>query len=148
MRSRERSSGRESFLFSPVFSSAFSTSPRRTVSSSISAAHFLSLTVKMKISRPTSMIAATAMIYTVYFIYGCPEVLKTLPRTSTRIPPTVPTRFMIAFALERKGFTVTSGISATAGERKVAIATRTTRRIPMKATITHILFKVIFRTSC
>ena len=94
------------------------------------------------------MIAATAMIYQVYFIYGCPEVLNTLPRTSTRIPPTVPTRFMIAFALERRGFTVTSGISATAGERNVAIAIRTIRRIAIKVMMTQILFKVIFRTSC
>ena len=38
---------------------------------------------------------------------------------------------MIAFALERSGFTVTSGISATAGERKVDMAIRTIIRMTM-----------------
>ena len=39
------------------------------------------------------------------------------------MPPTAPIRLMIAFARERSGFGVTSGISATAGERYVPIAT-------------------------
>ena len=52
-----------------------------------------------------------------------------MPSASTMIPPAVPVRLMIAFALERKGLTVTSGISATAGERKVAIATSTTSSV-------------------
>ena len=41
---------------------------------------------------------------------------------------------MIAFALERSGFGVTSGISATAGERNIAIETSTKRSISMKIT--------------
>ena len=39
------------------------------------------------------------------------------------MPPTAPIRLMIAFARERRGLGVTSGISATAGERYVPIAT-------------------------
>lgn len=45
-----------------------------------------------------------------------------------------PQRLMIAFACERRGFGVTSGISATAGERNVAIAISTKRRITMYTT--------------
>ena len=41
---------------------------------------------------------------------------------------------MTALALERSGFMVTSGISATAGERKVAMATRITSSTAMKNT--------------
>ena len=54
---------------------------------------------------------------------------KPMPSTSTQMPPSVPIRLMMAFALERRGFTVTSGISATAGERNTDIAASTTTRI-------------------
>ena len=37
------------------------------------------------------------------------------------MPPAAPIRLMTALALLRRGFIVTSGISATAGERKVAM---------------------------
>ena len=43
-------------------------------------------------------------------------------------------RFMMALALLRRGFTVTSGIRATAGERKVAMLTSTTSSKTMKNT--------------
>ena len=49
-----------------------------------------------------------------------------MPSTSTKMPPAVPIRLMIAFALDRSGLMVTSGISATAGLRNVAIAIKTT----------------------
>ena len=42
-----------------------------------------------------------------------------------------PQRLMTAFACERRGLGVTSGMSATAGERKVAIAMRTRSRMTM-----------------
>ena len=45
------------------------------------------------------------------------EVANTMPSTKTRMPPAVPIRLITAFALERKGLMVTSGISATAGLR-------------------------------
>ena len=45
-----------------------------------------------------------------------------MPSTSTNIPPAVPIRFIIALPCERSGLTVTSGISATAGDRNVAMA--------------------------
>ena len=41
-------------------------------------------------------------------------------------------RLMMALALERRGFMVTSGINATAGERKVAMDTSTTSSSAMK----------------
>ena len=44
-----------------------------------------------------------------------------MPSPSTNIPPKVPIRLITAFAFERNGLIVTSGISATAGERKSAI---------------------------
>ena len=47
-----------------------------------------------------------------------------MPSASTRMPPALPIRLMTALALERSGFSVTSGISATAGERNVAMETR------------------------
>ena len=47
------------------------------------------------------------------------------------IPPTAPIRLIMAFAFERSGFTVTSGISATAGERKVDMETRVMRSAAM-----------------
>ena len=51
-------------------------------------------------------------------------VANTEPNMSTRMPPAVPMRLMMALALDRRGFMVTSGISATAGDRKVAMAMR------------------------
>ena len=42
------------------------------------------------------------------------------------MPPAVPIRLITAFAFERKGFIVTSGINATAGERNEAIEINTT----------------------
>ena len=45
-------------------------------------------------------------------------VPSTNPSASVRIPPTAPIRLMTAFAFERSGLMVTSGIRATAGERK------------------------------
>ena len=61
-------------------------------------------------------------------------VANTMPSTRTNMPPAEPIRLMMALALLRRGFTVTSGISATAGERKVAILTRTTSSRMMKNT--------------
>ena len=61
------------------------------------------------------------------------EVLNTIPSTSTRIPPAVPIRLITALALLRRGFTVTSGIKATAGERKVAMAMSTTHSTRMNS---------------
>ena len=52
-------------------------------------------------------------------------VAKAMPMASTRMPPAVPMRLMTAFALLRSGLMVTSGMSATAGERNVAMATST-----------------------
>ena len=40
------------------------------------------------------------------------------------MPPAEPMRLMTAFAFERRGLSVTSGMSATAGERNTAIDTR------------------------
>ena len=57
-----------------------------------------------------------------------------MPSTSTRIPPAEPMRLMTALALERRGFKVTSGISATAGERNTAMDTRITNSRAMKNT--------------
>ena len=54
-----------------------------------------------------------------------------MPSTSTKKPPAVPIRLMMALALERRGFRVTSGIRATAGERKVAMAIRMISSTPM-----------------
>ena len=54
-------------------------------------------------------------------------VANTIPSASTRMPPAEPIRLITALALERSGLTVTSGISATAGERKVDMATSTIR---------------------
>ena len=57
-------------------------------------------------------------------------VANTMPRISTRMPPAEPMRLMTAFALLRSGFMVTSGMSATAGERNVAIESSTTSSSP------------------
>ena len=59
-------------------------------------------------------------------------VAKTMPSASTRMPPALPMRLMTAFAFDRSGLIVTSGISATAGERKVAIAMSVIRSSAMK----------------
>ena len=59
-------------------------------------------------------------------------VAKPMPMASTRMPPPVPMRLMTAFALLRSGLMVTSGMSATAGERNVAMATSTTSSSAMK----------------
>ena len=48
------------------------------------------------------------------------------------MPPALPIRLMTAFAFERRGFGVTSGISATAGERKIAIESSTIRSSAIK----------------
>ena len=61
-------------------------------------------------------------------------VANTMPSTSTRMPPAEPIRLMTALALLRRGFTVTSGISATAGDRNVAMLTSTTSSSAMKNT--------------
>ena len=47
------------------------------------------------------------------------------------MPPAAPMRFMTALALLLSGFMVTSGMSATAGLRKVAILSSTSSRMPM-----------------
>ena len=57
-----------------------------------------------------------------------------MPSTSTRIPPAEPMRLMTALALERRGFKVTSGISATAGERNTDMDTRITSSRAIKNT--------------
>ena len=59
-------------------------------------------------------------------------VAKTMPMASTRMPPAAPIRLMTALALLRRGLMVTSGISATAGERKVAMASRISSSTAMK----------------
>ena len=48
------------------------------------------------------------------------------------MPPALPIKLMTAFALERSGLIVTSGIRATAGLRKVDIATRMIRSRTIK----------------
>ena len=48
------------------------------------------------------------------------------------MPPKEPIRLMTALALLRSGFGVTSGISATAGERNVAMLTSTMSSSPTK----------------
>lgn len=53
---------------------------------------------------------------------------------SISMPPTAPIRFMMALPLLRSGFGVTSGISATAGERYVAIAISTSPKPTKKST--------------
>ena len=58
-------------------------------------------------------------------------VANTMPSPRMMMPPAVPMRLMTAFALERSGLIVTSGISATAGERNVAIASSAISRMPM-----------------
>ena len=70
------------------------------------------------------------------------EVAKTIPKTSTIMPPAVPVRLIIALAFERSGFTVTSGIRATAGERKIAIEIKTTRRVAINPIRGHGFSKV------
>ncbi len=55
-----------------------------------------------------------------YFVLpsACFSVLRsTIMRTVAKMPPMYPTRFIIAFALLLSGFSVTSGMYATAGER-------------------------------
>ena len=51
-------------------------------------------------------------------------VANTMPSASTMMPPALPIRLMTALALDRRGLGVTSGISATAGDRKVAMLSR------------------------
>ncbi len=48
------------------------------------------------------------------------------------MPPTAPIRLMMALPLERKGFGVTSGIRATAGERYVPMAIKSSPSTMMK----------------
>ena len=55
------------------------------------------------------------------------------------MPPAAPMRFITAFALLRSGFIVTSGISATAGLRKVAMLSST-----ISSTATKIISGVLF----
>ena len=59
---------------------------------------------------------------------------NTIPNAKTRIPPALPIRLMMALPFERRGFIVTSGISATAGERKMDMDTSTTSKRTMKNT--------------
>ena len=75
------------------------------------------------------------------------DVPNTAPRPRTMMAPAVPVRLMTAFALERKGFTVTSGMSATAGERKVAMVMSRTRRTTIKVMRGAIFFRVRASTS-
>ena len=75
------------------------------------------------------------------------EVANTIPRIKTMIPPAVPIRLMTALALERRGFTVTSGMRATAGERKVAMAMSTTSRVAIKPTRGQMLVRVSSQVS-
>ena len=42
--------------------------------------------------------------------------MKTIPRMRTMTPPAAPIRLITAFAFERSGLGVTSGIKATAGD--------------------------------
>ena len=51
-------------------------------------------------------------------------VANTMPSASTIMPPALPIRLMTALALDRRGLGVTSGISATAGDRNVAMLSR------------------------
>ena len=57
-------------------------------------------------------------------------VAKAMPSARMMMPPAVPMRLMTAFALLRRGLMVTSGMSATAGERNVAMAMSTTSSTP------------------
>lgn len=56
-----------------------------------------------------------------------------------RMPPTAPIRLMIALPFERSGFGVTSGISATAGDRYVPIAMRSKPSTMMNETVFAVL---------
>ena len=58
-------------------------------------------------------------------------VLNIIPIARTIMPPAAPIRFIMALALLLRGFIVTSGISATAGDRNVAIDTSVIRRTAM-----------------
>ena len=82
-----------------------------------------------------------------YCIYLLLEVLNTIPSTRTKIPPAVPIRLIIALPLERRGLTVTSGISATAGERKIAIEMSVRRSTATKLIIGQRLASVISSVS-
>ena len=88
----------------------------------------------MKMKSAASMMPAITVKYSVYGIreFFTLLVAKTMPSASTRMPPAEPMRLMIALALERSGFIVTSGMSATAGDRKVAMAISVTSRSMMK----------------
>ena len=71
------------------------------------------------------------------------EVAKIIPRTRTIIPPAVPIKLIIAFALERSGFTVTSGMSATAGLLNIAIDKRRAKSITINR-INSVEFSTVF----
>ena len=53
-----------------------------------------------------------------------------VPKASTA--PNDPIRLMIAFALERNGLMVTSGINETAGDLNVDMASKATNKVRMK----------------
>ena len=55
-----------------------------------------------------------------------------MPSASTSMPPAEPIRLMMALAFERRGFMVTSGIRATAGERNTDMDTSTISKSPTK----------------
>ena len=105
--------------------SGASSSPSSCDSLSISAFHCGSFTVSMNTASAASIIPLTTAKKPKYgrnvFFIALFAKANPIPSTSTVIPPTVPMRLIIALALERSGFTVTSGMSATAGERKIDI---------------------------
>ena len=65
-----------------------------------------------------------------------------MPSTSTIMPPAAPMRLMTALALLRRGFIVTSGISATAGLRKVAMLISTSSSMPTNS-MSGVLFSAV-----
>ncbi len=74
-------------------------------------------------------------------------VAKTMPRTSTRMPPALPIRLITALAFERRGLIVTSGISATAGERNVAMEISAMSRSAIKMTNVPLCSEEMRRTT-
>ena len=132
----EVSSGRVSFLTTDgAVCSSFSFSRSSLAfSDSASEDHIGSFTVRINTTSATIITAATEIRYTEKSVFPTSFVLNTIPSPRTSIPPAVPIRLIIALPLERSGFTVTSGINATAGERNVAIERRHARRRRMNHT--------------
>ena len=103
---------RPTVFISPRLSSS---SPSLISSSSRRSTSFFSRT--NAINKTSASIMMTAAAINEYMYEETLSLTRTLISPSAMIPPTAPIRLMMAFALLRKGLTVMSGISDTAGER-------------------------------